>query len=86
MLLTALQLVSGGALAEDSSAVEELTFEIFCAEYELPYEDEWICLDDAIYFYMPVEFLQAEIANEIRIDGVLADYSDTNEQGTMPKI
>lgn len=81
MLLTALLLVSGGALAEGNSDVEEMTFEMFYTEYGLPYEGEWICLDDAVYFYVPVELPQAEITDEMREDGVLAYYLDTDEQG-----
>ena len=45
---------------------------MFYTEYGLPYEGEWICLDDAIYFYVPVALPQAEITNEMRTDGVLA--------------
>ena len=86
MLLTALLLASGGALAEGNSDVKELTFEMFYTEYGLPYEGEWICLDDAVYFYAPVELPQAEITDEMQADGVLASYSDTDEQGTNLRI
>lgn len=82
MLLMVLLLVSGEALAEGNSNVEELTFEMFYAEYGLPYEGEWICLDDAIYFYVPLKLPQTEITDEMREDGVLANYSDIDEQGT----
>lgn len=81
MLLMALLLLGGGALAEGNSDVEELTFEMFYTEYGLPYEGEWICLDDAVYFYAPMELPQAEITDEMREDGVLAYYLDTDEQG-----
>ena len=72
LLLTVLLLVCEGAVAENSSDVEKLTFEMFYTEYGLPYEGEGICLDDAIYFYVPVALPQAEITNEMRTDGVLA--------------
>lgn len=86
MLLTALLLASGGALAEGNSDVEELTFEMFYTEYGLPYEGEWICLDDAVYFYAPVELPQAEITDELQADGVLASYLDADEQGANLRI
>lgn len=84
MLLMVLLLVSGGALAEGNSGVEELTFEMFYTEYGLPYEGEWVSFDDAVYFYMPAELPQAEITDEMRADGILASYSDTDEQGHFP--
>ena len=86
MLLMVLLLVSGGALAEGNSGVEELTFEMFYTEYGLPYEGEWVSFDDAVYFYMPAELPQAEITDEMRADGILASYSDTDEQGTSLRI
>lgn len=81
LLLTALLLVSEDVLAESSSEVKEITFEMFYAEYGVPYEGKWICLDDAIFFYVPLTLPQAEITDEMRNDEVLAYYSDTDEQG-----
>ena len=81
LLLTAVLLVSEDVLAESSSEVKEITFEMFYAEYGVPYEGKWICLDDAIFFYVPLTLPQAEITDEMRNDEVLAYYSDTDEQG-----
>lgn len=77
MLLTALLFLSGSALAE--GAADEMTFEMFYTEYGLPYEGEWTCFDDAIYFYVPMEHPQAEIIDEMWADGILAYYLDMDE-------
>ena len=81
LILTVLLLVCVGAMAEGNGAVEELTFEMFYTEFGLPYEGEWICLDNAVYFYVPVGLPRGEITNAMQADGVLACYSDTDEQG-----
>lgn len=86
MFLAVLLSLSGYALAQSDNAIKEITFEMFYTEYGLPYEGEWICLDDAVYFYVPAELPQAELTDEMRADGVLASYSDTDEQGATLRI
>ena len=86
LLLMAVLALGNCALAQTEETVNEMTFEKFYAEYGLPYDGEWVCFDDAIYFYVPAEFLKEEISDEMRANGILACYSEADEYGNTVQI
>lgn len=86
MILLALIVMSGAALAESDGMLGEITFEMFAEQAGIPYEGQWTCFDDTVYFYLPIGLPQAEITGEMRADGVLACYEYTDEQGAVLQI
>lgn len=86
MILAALLSLSGCAFAQSDNAIKEITFEMFYREFGLPYEGEWAGFDDAVYFYLPTKLSKVEMTDEMRADGILASYSDTDEQGATLRI
>ncbi len=65
---------------------EAFTFEAFCSDAGLPYVGEWVCLDEALYVYLPAKLTEEEITEEMRAEGMLANYSSTDGQGITYQI
>lgn len=87
VLLVSLMLIScfGSTFAE-GEVMEKVTFDMFYSEYGIPYEGEWVCYDNSLYLYLPTALEKVELNSEMQADGVLAIYSDTNEQGDNLEI
>lgn len=87
VLLVSLMLMNcfGSTFAE-GEVMERVTFDMFYSEYGIPYEGEWVCYDNSLYLYLPTALEKVELNSEMQADGVLAIYSDTNEQGDNLEI
>lgn len=89
MFMISLMLMTycGSALAEtEENAPEAFTFEMFYSDVGLPYEGEWVCFDEALYVYLPTELTEEEITEKMQAEGMLANYSSTDEQGITLQI
>ena len=89
MILISLMLMTcyGSTLAVVAvEAPEEFSFEMFYSEVGLPYEGEWVCFDENFYVYLPTELTVEEITEKMQTEGIIANYSSTNEQGSMLRI
>lgn len=60
----------------------DYTFEMFYSNAGLPYEGEWVSIDDAFYAYLPKTHAADELTEEQRASGVIAAYSVTDEWDT----
>lgn len=75
-----------GGMCAEGKAAEPITFDMFYSEYGMPYQGEWECYDNSLYLYLPTELEKVELSNEMQASGILAIYSDTNDQGDSLKI
>ena len=75
-----------GSTFAEGEELDKVTFDMFYSEYGIPYEGEWVCYDNSLYLYLPTALEKAELNSEMQAAGVLAIYSDTNEQGDSLKI